>query len=203
MNNKIDITALFKIGYGLYVLTSNDGKKDNGMIVNTVMQLTDTPLRVGVTINKQNYTHDTVMNSRIMNVSCLSTDAPFSIFENFGFRSGKDNDKFEGIDVPHSENGLPYLDKYANAFLSLAVEDTVDLGTHTMFICTLTESKTLSNAPSMTYAYYHSDVKPKPETKKKTGYVCKICGFVYEDEPLPDDFICPICKHGASDFEKL
>ncbi len=203
MENKIDITALFKIGYGLYVVTSNDGKRDNGLIVNTVFQLTDTPCKVGVTVNKATYSHDTILKSGIMNVNCLTVDAPFSVFENFGFRSGRDTDKFADVDFERSDNGLAYLKSNINAFMSLKVDTTVDLGTHTMFICSLTEAKVVSGDESMTYAYYHANVKPRPAAKKKSGYVCKICGYVYEGEELPEDFVCPLCKHGAADFEKL
>ena len=193
--------ALFKIGYGLYVVTSNDGTKDNGLIVNTVSQLTDSPLRVAVTINKQNYSHDIILSTKKMNVNCLDVSTPFSVFECFGFRSGKDSDKFKGIDFWRSENGLAVLKDNINAYISLEVEQYVDLGTHGMFICTVTECNTLSDAYSITYAYYQKDVKPAPKAVK--GYVCKICGYVYEGEDLPDDFICPLCKHGAADFEPI
>ncbi len=199
----IDNTALFKIGYGLYVISCNDGSRDNAFICNTVVQVTDSPKRLTVTINKQNYSHDIIKSSGVMNVNCLNTDTPFDVFERFGFHSGKNVDKFKGFEAWNSSNGLKVLTAdYINAFISLNVYDTVDLGTHTMFICDVTEAMTLSDAESMTYAYYHANVKPKPNARKK-GYVCKICGYVYENEPLPDDFICPICKHGADDFEKI
>ena len=201
--SNIDATALFNLGYGLYVVTSNDGKKDNGLIVNTVMQVTNTPTRIAVAINKQNYSHDVIKESGIMNVNCLSTDAPFSVFENFGFKSGRDTDKFAGQDVLRSDNGLVYLDSYINSYLSLKVEDYIDLGTHGMFICSVTEAVNITKAESMTYAYYHANVKPRPQPEKKKGYVCKICGYVYEGDPLPEDFVCPWCKHGAEDFEPL
>lgn len=203
--SNIDATALFNIGYGLYVVTSNDGKKDNGLIVNTVMQVTNTPNRIAVAINKQNYSHDVIKETGIMNVNCLSTDAPFSVFENFGFKSGRDTDKFAGKEVLRSENGLAYLDAYINSYMSLKVEEYIDLGTHGMFICSITEAVNVKKAESMTYAYYHANVKPKPQPQpeKKKGYVCKICGYVYEGDPLPEDFVCPWCKHGAEDFEPL
>lgn len=201
--SNIDSTALFNLGYGLYVVTSNDGNKDNGLIVNTVMQVTNTPTRIAVAINKQNYSHDVIKASGIMNVNCLSVDAPFSVFENFGFKSGKDTDKFAGKDVLRSENGLVYLDAYINSYISLKVEDYIDLGTHGMFICSVTEAENIKKAESMTYAYYHANVKPKPQPEKKKGYVCKICGYVYEGDPLPEDFVCPWCKHGAEDFEPI
>ena len=199
---ELDPKALFKIGYGLYVVTSNDGKKDNGCIVNTVSQLTDSPLRVAVNINKLNYSHDIIKKSGVLNVNCLNNEAPFSVFQDFGFRSGRDCDKFENKEVLRSENGLVVLPNYVNAFISLRVDNYVDLGTHGMFICTVTESKIINNIETMTYNYYQANVKPKPNTEKKKGYVCKICGYVHEGD-LPDDFICPLCKHGAADFEEI
>ena len=200
---ELDPKALFKIGYGLYVVTSNDGKKDNGLIVNTVTQLTDTPLRVAVNINKLNYSHDVIKKSGVLNVNVLNQEAPFSAFQQFGFASGKDKDKFADEEVElRSENGLRVLPNYINAFFSLKVEQYVDLGTHGMFICSVTESKTINNIETMTYNYYQANVKPKPETKKK-GFVCKVCGYVYEGDTLPEDIVCPLCKHGAADFEEI
>ena len=201
--NKNDLTALFNIGYGLYVVTCNDGKKDNGLIVNTVTQVTNTPNRVAVTINKENYSHHVIKQTGVMNVNCLSVEAPFSVFENFGFRSGRTVDKFEGWEILHSDNGLVFLPKYINSFLSLKVEDYVDLDTHGMFICSVTEARVISDRETMTYTYYQNNVKPKPKTEGKKGFVCKICGYVYEGDELPDDFICPLCKHGAADFEPI
>lgn len=201
--DKNDLSALFKIGYGLYVVTSNDGNKDNGLIVNTVTQVSDSPNRVAVTINKQNYSHHVIKQTGVMNVNCLSVDAPFSVFENFGFRSGRNIDKFEGAQMLRADNGLVFLDKYINAFLSLKVENYVDLGSHGMFICSVTEARVLSDRETMTYTYYQENVKPKPQTEGKKGYVCKICGYVYEGDELPDDFVCPLCKHGPADFEPI
>lgn len=201
--NKNDLTALFRIGYGLYVVTSNDGKKDNGLIVNTVIQLTDTPNRVAVNINKANYSHHVIKQTGMLNVNCLSTEAPFSVFEQFGFQTGRSVDKFAGQTVHRSDNGLVFLDKYINAFMSLKVEDYVDLGTHGMFICSVTEARVMSNQDTMTYTYYQNNVKPKPETEGKKGFVCKVCGYIYEGDELPADFICPLCKHGAADFEPI
>ena len=201
--NKNDLTALFKIGYGLYVVTSNDGKKDNGLIVNTVSQVTNTPNRIAVTVNKQNYSHHIIMQTGIMNVNCLSTDAPFSIFEKFGFASGRNVDKFADCDPLRSDNGLIFLKRYINAFMSLKVEQYVDLDTHGMFICSVTEARVISDGETMTYTYYQNNVKPKPQTEGKKGYVCKVCGYVYEGEKLPDGFVCPLCKHGAADFEEI
>lgn len=203
MNGKTDPTALFKIGYGLYVLTVRDGEKENGCIVNTVSQLTSNPLRVAVTVNKDNYTHEFIKNTGKMNVNCLSTDAPFGIFEWFGFVSGRDKDKMDGMSVSRSENGIAYLNFFINSFLSLEVESEVEFETHTMFICKVTEAEVLNDKESMTYAYYHANVKPKPQPKEKKGYVCKICGYIYEGEELPPDFVCPLCKHGAEDFEPI
>ena len=201
--NKNDLTALFNIGYGLYVVTSNDGKKDNGLIVNTVTQVTNSPNRVAVCINKQNYSHHTIKNTGVMNVNCLSVEAPFSVFENFGFQSGKNVDKFASCTPLRSDNGLVFLPKYINSFMSLKVEDYIDLGTHGMFICSVTEARVISDKETMTYTYYQNNVKPKPETEGKKGWVCKICGYVYEGEDLPEDFICPLCKHGVADFEPI
>jgi flavin reductase (DIM6/NTAB) family NADH-FMN oxidoreductase RutF len=199
----IDKTALFKIGYGLYAVTCNDGAKDNALIVNTVMQITDTPARISVTINKNNYSHDVIMKTKKMNVCCLSEKTPFEIFEKLGFHSGRDTDKLKDVDHWQASNGLALLScEYTNAFMLLNVTDTIDFGTHTMFVCEIEESMTCTDEPTMTYAYYHANVKPKPNQKKK-GYVCKICGYVHEGETLPDDFICPWCKHGADFFEPI
>ncbi len=201
MNATIDPGALFSIGYGLYVITAKEGEKDNGMIGNAVMQVTQSPMRVAVAINKASYTHDMIVRTGKMNVNCLSEKTPFAVFQHFGFQSGKDTDKFkEGVAL-RSENGVAVLPEYANAVLSLTVESYTDLGTHGLFLCAVTEAKTLSSVPTMTYTYYQNNVKPKPQKKK--GYVCKICGYVYEGDPLPEDFICPLCKHGAEDFEPL
>ncbi len=199
----MDLNALFNISYGLYLVTSNDGIKDNGLIVNTVTQVTNTPNRVAVTINKDNYSHDIIKQTGVMNVNCLSTDAPFSVFENFGFQSGRNADKFDGWNFNRSSNGLAVLDQYINSYMSLKVEQYIDFDTHGMFVCTMEDAKIISSVPTMTYSYYHSDVKPKPEAKAKKGFVCKICGYVYEGDELPADFICPLCKHGASDFEPI
>ncbi len=201
--NKNDLTALFRIGYGLYVVTSNDGKKDNGLIVNTVTQLTDTPNRVAVNINKANYSHHVIKQTGILNVNCLSVDAPFSVFERFGFQSGRTADKFQGITPIRADNGLVILPEYINAVICLKVEQYVDLGTHGMFICSVTEARVMSEKETMTYTYYQNNVKPKPNTEGKKGFVCKVCGYIYEGDELPDDFICPLCKHGVADFEPI
>ena len=201
--NKNDLNALFNIGYGLYVVTSNDGKKDNGLIVNTVSQVTNTPNKIAVTINKENYSHHIINQTGIMNVNCLSVDAPFTVFETFGFQSGRNVNKFENCTPNRSDNGLVFLPRYINSFMSLKVEQYVDLDTHGMFICSVTEARVINNLETMTYTYYQNNVKPKPETEGKKGYVCKICGYVYEGDNLPEDYICPLCKHGANDFEPI
>ena len=202
--HKQDLTALFKIGYGLYVVTSKDGDKDNGCIVNTVTQVTDDPNRIAVCINKRNYSHDLVKKTGILNVNCLSNEAPFKVFKQYGFQSGRDVDKFAGMtDLPRTDNGIVFLPMYINAVMSLKVEQYVDLDTHGMFICTVEEARVLSNVETMTYNYYQANVKPKPETEGKKGWVCKVCGYIYEGEELPDDFICPLCKHGVADFEPI
>ena len=201
--NKNDLTALFRIGYGLYVVTSNDGKKDNGLIVNTVTQVSDNPNRIAVNINKANYSHHVIKQTGIMNVNCLSVEAPFSVFESFGFRSGRTADKFEGSQPSRSDNGLVILPHYINAMFSLKVEQYVDLGSHGMFICSITEARVISDKETMTYTYYQQNVKPKPKTEGKKGFVCKICGYVYEGDELPEDFVCPLCKHGPIDFEPI
>ncbi|HAX83093.1 MAG TPA: flavodoxin [Ruminococcaceae bacterium] len=203
MANKNDLTALFNIGYGLYVVTSNDGKRDNGLIVNTVSQVTNSPNRIAVTINKDNYSHHIIKQTGKMNINCLSVDAPFSVFESFGFRSGRNADKFEGVEPLRSDNGLAFLPRYINSFMSLRVEQYVDLDTHGMFICSVTEARVISDTETMTYTYYQKNVKPKPQTDGKKGFVCKVCGYIYEGEELPEDFICPLCKHGAADFEPI
>ncbi len=201
--NKNDLTALFNIGYGLYVVTSNDGKKDNGLIVNTVTQVTNTPNRIAVTINKENYSHHVIKQTGKMNINCLTVDAPFSVFEKFGFTSGRNEDKFKDCEPLRSDNGLVFLPRNINSFMSLKVEQYVDLDTHGMFICSITEARVISDRETMTYTYYHENVKPQPETEGKKGFVCKICGYIYEGDTLPDDYICPLCKHGASDFEEI
>lgn len=201
--NKNDLTALFNIGYGLYVVTSNDGKKDNGLIVNTVTQVTNTPNRIAVTINKDNYSHHIIKQTGKMNINCLTVDAPFAVFEKYGFSSGRNADKFADCEPLRSDNGLVFLPRHINSFMSLKVEQYIDLDTHGMFICSVTESRVLSDRETMTYTYYQNNVKPKPQTEGKKGFVCKVCGYIYEGDELPEDFICPLCKHGAADFEEI
>lgn len=200
MNKK----AMYQISYGLFVLTAKDGEKDNGCIVNTVAQVTSAPNRISVTVNKQNYTHDMILKTGIFNVSILTEETSFYVFRHFGFQSGRDTDKLSGwANSVRSENGLLYLTGCTNAFLSGRVVQTIDLGTHTMFIADVTDGDVLGSAPSVTYSYYQSEIKPKPEPVKKKGYRCTVCGYIYEGDELPADFVCPICKHGASDFEPI
>lgn len=202
----MNLLALNKISYGLYIITAREGVFDNGCVINTLSQVTSNPLRISVTVNKQNYTHGMIAASGEFTVSCLSEEAPFEVFKRFGFQSGRDTNKvWDSGYMTRGENGLLYLDKYANAYLSGKVIQQVDLGTHTMFIADVTAAEVLAETPSMTYSYYHAHVKPKPQPKKeeKKGWRCKICGYVHEGEELPADFVCPWCKHGAEDFEAL
>ena len=201
--NKQDMSALFNIGYGLYVVTSRDEGRDNGLIVNTVTQVTNAPNRVAVTINKENYSHHIIRKTGILNVNCLDVTAPFSLFEDFGFRSGRNADKFQGIEELRSGNGLRFLPRHINALLSLQVESYVDLGTHGMFICTVTEARICGSRETMTYTHYQNQVKPQPRLEGKKGFVCKVCGWVHEGDELPGDIICPLCKHRAADFEEI
>ena len=204
---KNDPKALYDIGYGLYVVTTKDEKgKDNGLIVNTVTQVSDNPTRVAVTINKLNYSHHVAKQTGVLNVNCLSEDAPFEVFQRYGFQSGRTADKFAGVEgLSRTANGLVVLPRHVCAVLSLKVEQYVDMGSHGMFVCSVAESRVLSGDPAMTYAYYQANVKPKPPAAdgRKKGWVCKICGYVHEGDTLPDDFVCPLCKHGPADFEPL
>lgn len=200
----MDNSALFKIGYGLYVLTAREENKDNGCIVNTVMQVTSSPQVIILGLNKQNYTHDMIMKTKEFNVSVLTTDAKFPIFQRFGFQSGKNTEKFEQFDaVKRTNNGILYVTENTNAFMSGRVLETIDFGTHTLFKAEVVEAEILSAVETLTYNYYQSHVKPAPKEAEKGGWRCKICGYVYEGDPLPADFICPVCKHGAADFEKI
>lgn len=206
----IENKALSCIGYGLYVLTAREGEKDNGCIVNVVAQVADNPLRMLITVNKKNYTHDMIMNTRKFNVSALTEETPMKVFSHFGFQSGRDVNKFQNCETEkRSQNDILYIPKFTNAYFSGQVIDTMDLGSHTLFIAEITEAKVLDDKPSLTYSFYHKNIKPAPapakeasSEKKVTRWVCKICGYVYEGENIPADFTCPWCKHGASDFEK-
>ena len=207
----VDSSAFFKIGYGLYVVTSSDGVRDNGMICNTIVQVTADPPRLAVAVNKANYTHETVKKTGRMNVCALSEGAAFSVFQRYGFQSGRTADKFAGVETLRAANGLPVPAADCNSYFALEVESYVDLGTHGMFVCRVVEAKSLSGEPTMTYAYYHANVKPKPaaaaadgaKAKGRRRFVCKICGYIYEGDELPADYICPLCKHPASDFEEI
>lgn len=199
----IEADAMFRLSYGLFVLTARQDGKDNGCIINTAMQITTDPQRMLIAVNKANHTHDMIAATGVFNVSILTEEASFDLFKRFGFQSGRDVNKFEGFaDAARSENGLYYLTAACNAVLSGRVVATIDCGTHTLFVAEVTEAKKIGNAPSVTYAYYFAHIKPKPEPVKKASWVCKICGYVYEGDPIPEDYICPLCKHPASDFER-
>ncbi len=204
----IEKQAMYKITYGLFMLTSTDGKKQNGCIVNTVAMITDNPKRITVFVNKANYTEELIRKTGILNVSVLTESTPFAVFEQFGFSSGRDVDKFAGASYPTTENGLYYLPTHTNAVLSGKVVGAHDYGTHTLFVAEVTEAKALSNEKSVTYEYYQSHIKPKPQNAEKPQngkrkWVCKICGYTHEGDELPADFICPWCKHPAEDFEEI
>ena len=197
--------ALFKLSYGLFVLTARDGERDNGCITNTCMQVAEGPVRIACAINKKNLTHDMVLASGAFNVSILSEEAQFGTFQHWGFQSGRDVDKMAEIEFARADNGIAYIANECDAYLSAKVVQTVDLGSHTLFIAEVTDGDVLSSAAPATYAYYFANIKPKPgaaaDAPKKKGWICKICGYIYEGDPLPEDFICPLCKHPASDFE--
>jgi len=197
----MDNSAMFKLSYGLFVLTARQDGKDNGCIINTCTQLTDTPLQIQVTVNKANLTHDMIMETGVFNVSILSQEATFWVFQHYGFQSGRDVDKFENLPELRTENGLRYAAGCSNAVISGKVVNTVDCGTHTLFIAEVTDAKNLNDAPSATYQYYFDHIKPKPQPTEKESWVCTICSYVHEG-PLPEDFICPWCKHGTEVFEK-
>ncbi len=199
----IEKAAAFKLSYGLFVLTARDGEKNNGCIVNTVFQVTDNPFKISVTVNKNNYTHDMIKKTGVFNVSVLTESVPFSVFQHYGFKSGRDTEKINSSTMPRSENGVVYLSAFTNAFMSAKVVEETDCGTHTMFIAEVTEAQTLSDERSVTYQYYFDNIKPKPQPQKKKGFVCQICGYVYEGDELPEDFVCPICKHSADAFKPL
>ena len=194
--------ALYQIGSGLYVLTTREGDRDNGCIVNTVMQVTSTPPLVAVAVNKRNYTCELIKKTGMLNINSLAEGTPFEVFRHFGYQSGRDTDKFAGCTPGRSGNGLIVLPRHAAGFISLAVERELDLGTHIQFLCTPTEGRLLSDAETVSYSYYQKHIKPKPQPRRK-GFVCRICGYVYEGSTLPEDFICPVCKHGAADFEPI
>ena len=201
--------AIHRLSYGLFVVTAKDGNKLNGCITNTAIQVASEPDRIAVAVNKTNYTHDMIIKNGAFNISVISQEADFSLFKHFGFQSGRDVDKFtDYLGFKLSDNGLPYITKGTNAYFSITVKQTVDLGSHTLFIGTIDKMEVLSEAPSATYTYYQENIKPKPEAVGKTNdgqtvWRCTICGYEYVGEELPEDFICPICKHPAGDFEKI
>lgn len=200
----MDNKAMFNLSYGLFILTAKDGAKDNGCIVNTVGQVTSQPNRISLTVNKANYTHDMILKTKEFNVSVLAENSKFETYKHWGFQSGRNTDKLESISFKRSANGLVYIAEETNAFLSAKVVSTMDLGTHTLFIADVTDGEVLSQVLSATYSFYQNNIKPKPaSTEKKKGFICTVCGYIYEGETLPDDFICPICKHPASDFKPL
>lgn len=204
----MDQKAMYKLSYGLFVLTANSNGKHNGCIINTGIQVTSQPNRISIAVNKANYTHDLIMENRKFNISIISQDASFELFKRFGFQSGREVDKFAGFTgYKKGLNDVNYITEGTNAYISAWVEQTVDLGTHTLFIAAVTNMEVLSDAASATYEYYQSNIKPKPQAQEgpregKTVWVCKICGYEYDGDPIPEDFICPLCKHPASDFEK-
>lgn len=201
----VDQNAMFSLSYGLYVLTAREDGRDNGCIINTVTQVTDTPKRVSIAVNKQNLTHDMIKRTGKFNVSVISTAADMGLFQRFGFVSGRDADKFAGIDAPRTENGLAYVAEGVNAVIAVDVTETVDAGTHSIFIGEVREAHMLSGEPSATYDYYHKHIKPQPQPalEEKKGWVCRVCGYVYEGDELPVDYVCPLCKHGPEDFERI
>lgn len=200
----MDNKAMFNLSYGLFILTAKDGEKDNGCIVNTVGQVTSQPNKISLTVNKANYTHDMILKTKEFNVSVLAENSKFETYRHWGFQSGRNTDKLESISFKRSANGLVYIADETNAFLSAKVVSTLDLGTHTLFIADVTDGEVLSQVPSATYSFYQNNIKPKPaSTEKRKGFICTVCGYIYEGETLPADFVCPVCKHGAADFEKL
>ena len=200
----MDTNVLFKIGYGLYVLSARCEEKDNACIVNSIMQVTSDPIQLAVCVNKNNYTCEMIQKSRKMNISVLTENANFEIFKRFGYQCGRNLDKFEGFcDVKRSPNGVLYITKNTNSFMSAYVQQEIDLGSHIMFVAQLVSAEALSDEPTVTYDFYQKNIKPKTQVTEKKGWRCKICGYIYKGDVLPSDYICPVCKHGAVDFEKL
>ena len=199
----MDKKALYNLSYGVFMLATRSGNVVNGCITNTCIQVANNPVRIAISVLNSNYTCDLIKESGIFTLSLLDQTCSFETIRHFGFQSGRTVDKFEGQKINRSGNGLVFLDKYINAFMSLKVEQYVDLGTHGMFICSVTEARVMSDQETMTYTYYQNNVKPKPQTEGKKGFVCKVCGYIYEGDELPEDIICPLCKHGAVDFEPI
>lgn len=197
----MDNNALFKLTYGLFLLTAHDNNTDNGCIINTAIQVANNPTRIAISVINSNKTHDMIANTGIFNISSITTEADFELFKRFGMQSGKNVDKFMGFtDIARSNNGLLYLTKASNMYLSAKVTEQVDLGSHSLFIAELIDAQTLSDAPSCTYAYYQSNIKPQPVSNQKRTWTCSICGYVYEGEEIPDDYLCPLCKHDKTAF---
>lgn len=200
----MDSKAMFNLSYGLFILTARDGEKDNGCIVNTVGQVTSQPNRISLTVNKSNYTHDMILRTKEFNVSVLAENSKFETYRHWGFQSGRNTDKLESVSFKRSANGLVYITDETNSYLSAKVVSSMDLGTHTLFIAEVTDGEVLSQNPSATYSFYQNNIKPRPDSaEKKKGFICTVCGYIYEGDTLPDDFICPVCKHPASDFKPL
>ncbi|MGN1124398.1 MAG: flavin reductase [Eubacterium sp.] len=199
----IDTKTLFKLGYGLFVLTARDGEKDNGCIINTASQVANAPNKIMISVNKNNYTHDMIVKTGRFNLSVLTESVDFTLIQHYGFQSGRDTQKIYPEGIARSENGIAYIPTSTNAFISCEVTDMIDCTSHTLFLADITEAEVLSDERSVTYQYYFDHIKPKPQKSEKKGYVCKVCGYVYEGDELPEDFICPVCKHPASDFEPL
>lgn len=200
----MNANALFKISYGLFILTAEENGFDNGCVINTLAQQTGNPCTVSVTVNKANKTCEMIKSTGKFNVSVISENAPFELFRHFGFQSGRDTDKFRNYpNSERAENGIYYIPGYTNAYFCCNVKSVTDLGTHLLFIAEVEDAEILSDFESMTYDFYHKNVKPKPQKTEKKGYRCKICGYIYEGETLPEDFVCPVCKHPASDFERI
>ena len=203
-----DKKAMYALTYGLFVLTARQGEKDNGCIINTAAQVTTSPNRITIAVNKAIHTHDMISATGEFTLSILSEEAKFDLFQRFGFQSGRDTDKFAGFDrAERGENGILYVTQGANAWIACKVVSATDLGSHTLFLADVVDGDVLTGAPSVTYAYYQANIKPKPqapaEPSEKKRWVCKVCGYIYEGDALPADFICPICKHPAEDFEEM
>lgn len=204
MENKLDSSAFFKLSYGIFVLAARDEEKDNACIINTVQLLTETPRRITVSVNRQNYTDEIIKKTGIFTVSVLTESTPFEFIKRFGFTSGRDIDKFSDYScVERGSNGIFYVTEHTNCYIGARVVDTLEYETHTLYVAEADEAKLISDELSATYAYYHANIKPQPALQKKKGYVCKVCGYVYEGDVLPENFICPLCKHGAEDFELI
>lgn len=199
----MDEKAMYKLTYGLFILTARDGDKDNGCIVNTVSQVTVTPNRIVIAVNKSNYTHDMIVSTGVFNVSVLTENSKFDTYKHWGFQSGRDVDKTKQITFQRADNGVIYIAEEANAYLSAKVISMTDIGTHTLFLADVTAAEVLSKEESVTYSFYQKNIKPAPPQEKKKGFICTVCGYIYEGDTLPVDFICPICKHPASDFKPL